>query len=248
VKLYKKTYLKNLFLIVTFFLSIFLFYNSFLIDARAQEEPGSSAVPTFRFFPPGGTVLNKDQGFVVDILIDTAGQEVVSAKFTVLFDPKVLQVKKAERNNSLFSQFPSDESSIDNENGLILLSGFTQSGTGNLYATGEKPDVFARVTFEVLQEAQTSLDWEFSDDPIFNTGMYRDGSPPQNILTSKPREATFTIGDPILDPSALQTGFTTDKYILATGAVLVLFGAFMVFTKPRGFKKRSGTVVIYDEE
>ena len=227
-------------IIFSFFFLLTVFCMVFVKEARAAE-------PSFSFFPKGGTVMNKEEGFVVDILIDTAGQEIVSTKFTILFDSQVLQLKKTERNNSLFAQFPEDESTIDNGNGVVMLSGFTQSGTGSLYATGEKPDVLARLTFQVLEEGQTVLDWEYGEDAIFNTVMYKDGSPPQNILTGKPDSVTFTIGDVIIDPSVPSTGLSIDRYVLVTGVVLTLFGAFMVFTRPGGFRRKSGTVVIYDE-
>jgi hypothetical protein len=146
----------------------------------------------------------------------------------------------------LFSQFPEDESSIDNTNGVVMLSGFTQSGSGNLYSTGEKPDVLARITFEVLQEGETTLDWEYDrEDVVFDTAMYADGSPPLNILPSKPDGAIFSISDEVVEIP--ETGFSTDKYILVTGTVLVLFGAFMIFTRPHGFRRKTGTVVIHDE-
>ena len=229
---------------VLFLIVMFPLFSSSFGKVNAQEQPE----PTFKLYPPGGKVLNKDQGFVVDVLINTAEQEIVSANFSLLFDPKILQVKKAERNNSLFSQFPDDQTSIDNKNGVVYLTGFTQSGTGTLYKTQGDPDVFARITFQVLEVGETTLDWEYGDNADFGTGIYVDGSPPQNILRSKPLPATFTIGDEVLSPSNLNTGFSVDEYIIATGAVLLLFGGFMVFSKPRNFKKKSGTVVIYDEE
>lgn len=222
----------------------FLFGMQFSSEIYAQEE----SEPTFKLYPPGGQVMNKDQGFVVDVLIDTAGEEIISANFSLLFDPEVLQVIKAERNNSLFSQFPSDQASIDNENGVIYLTGFTQSGTGSLYRTEGDPDIFGRITFKVLEIGETTLDWEFGENATFGTEIYADGSPPQNILNSKPSAVTFTIGEEVLDPSNVNTGFTVDKYIIVTGAVLLLFGGFMVFTKPGNLRKKSGTVVIYDEE
>lgn len=234
---------KKIFTILPIILFLFLFFNKSIV--KASE-------PKFFFYPPGGTVINKNQGFVVDILIDTGGQEVTSAKFVVTFDPRVLQLTKAERNNSLFDKFPEDESSLDNENGVIMLTGFTQSGSRALYVTTEKPDVFARLTFSVLQEGETTLDWVYGEsNTTFSTLMYKEGSPPQNILigsASKPEPATFRIGNVILDPSTVDTAVPIDKYILVTGLVLVLFGGFMVFTKPGGIRKRRGTVVVYDEE
>lgn len=209
----------------------------------------NAATPSFSIYPKGGTVLNKNNGFVVDILIDSGEEKLTSAKFTLLFDPQILQLKKAERNNSLFIQFPEDESTLDNENGVVLLTGFTQSGSGTLYQTSQKPDVFARLTFEVLKEGEAVLDWEYGgSSTVFNTSMYKEGSPPQNILSSRPESATFVIGNAILDPSTVDTAIPIDKYVLVTGAVLILFGAFMVFTKPSTFRKKKGTVIVYDEE
>ncbi|MHC1716701.1 MAG: cohesin domain-containing protein [Candidatus Dojkabacteria bacterium] len=206
-----------------------------------------AAQPSFAFYPKGGQVLNKSQGFIVDVLVDTAGQEVATAKFVVLFDPTVLQLTKAERNNTLFKQWPNDESTLDNENGVIMLSGFTQSGSGTLYKSGTKPDVLARLTFKILKEGSTILDWEYGgNNGVFDTALMKDGSPPTNILTTKPSAVTFAIGKDILNPGNIDTGIPIDRYLLFTGLVLILFGAFMVFTRPGNLRKKSGTIVVYD--
>ena len=234
MKIIKKILTTSLLLLL-----IFPFFGAF---SYASE-------PMMSFYPKGGVVLNKDNGFIVDILINTAGEEIALAKFTVLFDPEFLQLRKAERNNTLFDQFPQDEASTDNENGVILLTGFTQSGAGPLYRTGQKSDIFARLTFDVLQEGETVLDWEYvGTGSTFDTVMLKDGSPPQNILRSKPDSATFTVGDAIIDPNIPVTFVSIDRYILITGIVLVLFGAILVLTKPKSVKKKKGTVLIYDEE
>jgi flagellar basal body-associated protein FliL len=70
-------------LIFSLFLNTALFFtgssNSFRkVYAQQQTEP------TFKLYPLGGQVLNKDQGFVVDVLIDSGGQEVVSLSFLTL--------------------------------------------------------------------------------------------------------------------------------------------------------------------
>ncbi|MDD2578313.1 MAG: cohesin domain-containing protein [Candidatus Dojkabacteria bacterium] len=205
--------------------------------------------PSMSFYPNGGVVLNKNNGFIVDILIDSSGEEIALAKFTVLFDPQFLQLKKAERNNTLFDQFPVDELSTDNENGVILLTGFTQSGTSTLYKTGEKPDVFARLTFDVLQEGETELGWEYVGTGVtFDTVMLKDGSPPTNILTAKPESATFTVGDVLIDPNIPTTSVPIDKYLLITGIILVIFGGVLVLTKPKRPGRRKGTVLLYGDE
>lgn len=205
--------------------------------------------PSFSLYPNGGTVLVKDNGFTVDVMIDTDGEEITEAKFVLLFDPSVLQLTKTERNNSLFVEWPEDESTVDNENGVVMLSGFTQVGAGTLYTTGSEADVFARLSFKVLKEGQTTLDWEYgTSNGVFETVMMKDGSPSQNILTTKPSSSTFVIGDDVLDPSDVNTGIGIDRYVFFTGLVLLLFGGFMIFTRPGIARKRKGTVVVYDNE
>jgi hypothetical protein len=234
-----KMRVKNL--VTIFFSLLFLVFTSSAIFA---------AEPSFSFFPAGGMVVDKSKGFSVDILIDTAGQEAVSAKFVVLFDPTVLRLTKAERNSSLFSQWPKEESSIDNDNGVVMLGGFTQSGTGSPYKTSGKPDVIARLTFEVLREKVTYLDWEYNtNNGVFDTQIMKDGSPPMNILTKQPAAVTFQIGkgDATLKPD-VKTGIFDSKYVIIAGAVLLLFGGFMIFTRPNFYRRGKGTVVVIGDD
>ena len=63
------------FLTIVFSFLFFFFFSSSAILAIE---------PSFSFFPAGGIVVDKSKGFSVDILIDTAGQEAMSAKFVVL--------------------------------------------------------------------------------------------------------------------------------------------------------------------
>lgn len=202
--------------------------------------------PNFSFYPDGGDVVNKEEGFLVDVLIDSGGEELVSARFVVTFDPQYLKLEKAERNNALFEQWPNDESTIDNENGVVMLTGFTQSGSGTLYTTGSKPDVMARLTFEIVKPGSTVLDWEFDNgDDLFQSLMLIDGSPPTNILEVKPDSATFKIGEKVYNP--INTAISLDKAVLVSGIVLIVFGGLMVFAKPRNFTKGKGTIIVYEK-
>lgn len=217
-----------------------------LIFLTLPASKSLASEPSFSFYPDGGVVTNKDEGFTVDVLIDSAGEEVTSARFTVLFDPAVLELEKAERNNSLFELFPEDESSLDNENGVVMLTGFTQSGSSALYSTNGDPDVLARLTFNVLKEGDTLLEWKFTGGTdLFDTYILKEGSPPQSILLTKPNSAKFSIGEILVQSGDLaNTGMSLDKYIIVTGVVLVLFGALLVFSNPKS--RGRGTVVIYE--
>ncbi|KKP81617.1 MAG: hypothetical protein UR84_C0020G0006 [candidate division WS6 bacterium GW2011_GWD1_35_594] len=101
--------------------------------------------PSFSFYPSSGVVEDINEGFTVDVLIDSAGQSVSKARVTIKYDPNVIQLRKALRNNSLFEQWPIDESSTDNTNGVVMLTGYTPSDSSkDEYITSVVPDVFTR--------------------------------------------------------------------------------------------------------
>ncbi len=207
-------------------------------------SPTLAAEPAFSIYPAGGIVTNKNEGFTVDVMIDSAGEELTSARFVITFDPEYLKLVKTEKNNSLFAQWPEDEASVDNTNGMVMLTGFSQSGTDDLYITGDEPDVMARLTFEVLKIGKTAFNWEFTgSDDTFASVMLIEGSPPQNVLKTKPTSVTFTIQDKIVN-----TAIEWNKYILVGGLILILFGGLIMFSRPGGFSKKSGTVIVYDKE
>ncbi len=223
--------------------------KSFLILLPLMFLPVKSAFasePNFSFYPDGGSIVNKDEGFLVDVLIDSGGKELTSARFVITFDPEYLELEKAERNNALFEQWPNDESTIDNEDGVVMLTGFTQSGSGTLYKTGTKPDVMARLEFKIVKSGNTTLDWEFDNgENLFQSVMLIDGSPPTNILKVKPDSAIFEIGTKSYTP--INTAIPFDKAILVGGVILIIFGGLMVFAKPRNFTKGRGTIIVYEK-
>ncbi len=225
----------------SFFLKIFFVFLFFLIPSFVYASE-----PMFSFYPGEGDAYDSGDGFTVDILIDSGGEELVEARAVITFDPSMLKVTEAKRNNSLFLTWPSDESTIDNENGVVMLTGFTQSGEGTLYSTDGDPDVFARLTFEILEEGETSLEWEYSgENESFKSVLMKDGSPPQNVLNSKPDSATFNLitGESVTAPD---TGLDPESTQILAGAGLALLGSFLLIFKP-GSTKKSGTVVIYEK-
>lgn len=203
----------------------------------------ASSTPMFSIYPAGGTVVNKDNGFTIDVMIDSGGRALTTARFVILFDPAYLQLTNVERNNSLFTQWPTDESTVDNTNGVVMLTGFSQSGVNTLYTTVSDPDVMARLTFKVVKTGKVTFDWAYSGaDEDFKSVLLVDGSPPQNVLATKPTAVTFTISNTIAN-----TAISWNRYILVGGLVLILFGALITFSKPRRFNKRRGTIVVYEE-
>ena len=207
--------------------------------------PVNAASPSLSFYPSSGIIKNLDEGFIVDILIDSGGQKLTKSRITFNFDPRQIQITKASRNNSLFEQWPDDESTLDNENGVIMLTGFTQSGAGDLYQTVGEQDVLARIEFEVVtdeKEAQIPFQWEFTgSDDLFQTVLLAEGSPPQNILETRPTDANFAIGQ------LTQTAINPKHLPYIVGGFLVLIAGVIITSKPEFTRKKYGTVVVYDD-
>lgn len=211
-----------------------------------------AASPSISFYPNSGIIKDVDEGFTVDVLIDSGEYELTKASAVFNFDPRQIQIREAGKNNSLFEQWPEDESSLDNVNGVVMLTGFTQSGSGELYKTSGDPDVFARIEFDVLTRSTNEeivLEWEFSGtNELFETVFLTDGSPPQNILNTdgfesegRPQNAVFRIGE------LTQTAISNSHLIIIVGGLLILTAGVVITSKPELTRKKYGTVVIYDE-
>jgi len=200
--------------------------------------------PSFTFYPSSGIVKDREEGFTVDVLVDSGEYDLSKARMVVNFDPRVLQISKASKNNSLFNQWPEDESTLDNTNGVVMLTGFTQSGSGTMYKTSGDSDVFARLEFDIVteEEANISLEWEFSgSDELFQTVLVTDGSPPRNILTSRPKDGEYRFGE--LSQTAIE-----GKHIpFLVGGFLILSAGVLITSRPEVMRKKFGTVVVYEK-
>ncbi len=202
--------------------------------------------PGFSFYPTNGTIQDSSKGFTVDILLDSGLEKITSARFAVTFDPNQIQITKASRNNTLFDQWPDDESTIDNKRGMVMLTGFTQSGgTVSLYQTDGQPDVMARLEFEVVtkKKENITLNFEYSgSDEMFKSVIMKDGSPPQNVLASKPESATFSLSGYVSPSTAIEPSHVG----IIVGIVLIAIGLFITNVKTSVFTKKKGTVVLYE--
>lgn len=216
-----------------FFLTIF-----FVSPVRAQS-------PSLSFYPESGIIKDVDEGFTVDVLLDSGEEELVKTRMVFTFDPSQIQITKASRNNSLFQQWPDDESTLDNENGVVMLTGFTQSGSGQLYKTSEEADVLARIEFEIITDdtqAEIPLEWEFTgSDELFQSVLVADGSPPQNVLETRPTDGLYAIGE------LTQTAIDPRYIPFIISGLLILIAGVIISSKPEFTRKKYGTVVVYDE-
>lgn len=235
---------------------LILFLLAVNLTSRPEKAYASGSA-TFSITPDNGYVVEGQQ-FSLDVLIDTAGTEVVQARAVITFDPTKVRLTNAGRNNSLFAQFPTDGQSTDNTNGVVMVTGFSQAGVDELYATSGAADVFVRLTFTALRSGNVTFDWEYSgSDQPFKSVIMSSGSPPQNILNSRPQAVTFTIqssGSNTPPPPTVPDTAVRDNLpfyiggLVLMGGILIFFGGSMVVRASENLnssKKR--TVVDYDE-
>jgi hypothetical protein len=204
-----------------------------------------AASPTFSFYPNGGIVADLEEGFTVDVLIDSAGMDISKASMTISFDPSVLQLRKAMRNETLFDQWPDDESSTNNKDGLVMLTGYTASDSGFGYYSATSSDVFARLEFDVIDKEakEITLSSEYSGSvSLFQSYILGSGSIESNLLSSQPASVTFSLDEDTIPETAI------DMNVLGVvlGILLILVGAYVRGSGRITLKKKKGTIVLYE--
>ena len=220
-----------------------------------------AANPNFTLSPSTGFVIT-NADFTTDIKIDSAGKSLTLARAVLIFDPAKLKITKVEKNNAIFCQWPADQQTTDNTNGVVMLTGFCQSGASNLYKTVGNPDVFARITFKPLKDGEIKLEWEFTgNDEPFKSAILENGSPPLNVLTSRPTSALFTAAAATATTntnSGTTTGTTPVTGIddmrsvliglgIILGSIMVFAGSSVYVAYNRGVnRKKYKTVLILD--
>ncbi len=202
---------------------------------------------------PGNGAIKKGENFTVDILIDSEGEDVILARSVLTFNPDLVRVVKAERNDSLFCDYPEDEQSVDNTNGVVMLTGFCQSGKAILYSTVSTPDVFERVEFEAISSGDLVLEFEYSgEDEPFKSAILTDGSPPSNQLTDAPISGKYTIVNTYVPPTGQtpDTGYSISLGMILGGVALLIVGFLYLKFKESIFepKLKGRTVVVYNEK
>ncbi len=239
--------LKYKFLAISLLLISFVSFNAKDIFATNAE---------LKIYPESGSAQKGDE-FSLDVLVDTKGQEVVLVRAALKFDSNLVEVTEVEKSEVLFCDWPADEQLIDNSEGIVVVTGFCQSGTEeDLYSTVGDADVFARLTFNTLNQGQLNLQWEYSgaDQPNKSVIM-SDGSPPQNILVD-PNSTTdnniYTIEGPeepkMPDTNISALGNISSTFLLGGSIFMLAFVANILLDPKRRYFRKSRTIVVYDDE
>lgn len=202
--------------------------------------------PSFEFYPTGGIIQDVEEGFTVDVLIDSGGYDITKARMVVKFNPKIVQLESAMKNNSLFEQWPTAESSTDNTNGIVMLTGYTpKDGDLAMYKTEGSPDVFARLRFEIISTKSNdlTLSFEFTgEDEELKSVIMKDATTPVNVMSTKPASVTFSLNSEEIPETAIDMNTVG----IVVGAILMLVGAFVRGGRTNFFEKKRGTIVLED--
>lgn len=205
----------------------------------------SASSPSFSFYPSSGVVENSQEGFTVDVLIDSGGYELEMARARIQFDPKVVKLVRASKNSSLFQQWPLEQSSTDNTNGVVILTGITDKENEEdipFYKTETSPDVFCRLEFDVIapEEESVVLSFEYTGQDQDFMSVIVDGNTQSNVLTIKPQSATFSLNSQNIP----ETGISPSAMGAIVGIILILVGGFIRSSGSTYYRKRSGTIVL----
>lgn len=201
---------------------------------------------TFSFYPASGVIRDVNEGFTVDVLINSGGYEISKARAVVKFDPTVIQLRTPMRNVSLFEDWPLEQSTVDNENGIIMLTGYTPLDSEKaFYKTLNTEDVFARLEFSVIDPnaEEIVLTYEYSGiDELFKSSLIKADISGMNVLLAQPSSATFTLNmDDVPD-----TAIDMNTIGILVGVLLILVGGFVRSSKVNFNTFGRGTIVLED--
>jgi len=202
---------------------------------------------SFSFYPSSGAIKDINDGFTVDVLIDSGSYEISKVRMVIKFDPKIVHLSKAYRNDNLFEEWAEGEISTDNVNGIVMLTAQTTNIENKVYyITQGDPDVFARLEFEVITPDTSKpivLEFQYSgnDEELMSVILKR-GTPGENVLTVRPLSATFTMDGNLIPETAVDMNTVG----IVIGVLLILVGGFVRSSKVNVFSRRRGTVVLSD--
>lgn len=204
------------------------FLKFFIISALFSllwVRTSAFAADATMYLSPATGSHDSDEEFTVDIMIDTGGVDVQTARASLSYDPEVVQVTAVSHSN-IFCQFPDSGYEVDNTNGQMILTGFCQD---EHYSTVGDADIFGRVTFKGMSggSAEVSFNFDGTDDDEM-TCIKTPGSPPQTLDMTTPTGGTYTIsGTAVKDDDLPETGLW-DNASVTFGVSLVLLSIFVL--------------------
>lgn len=205
-----------------------------------------AADATFSFYPSSGVVKDINEGFTVDVLINSGGYELNKARAVIKFDPTVIQLRTPMRNVFLFEEYPLEQSTIDNEHGIIMLTGYTPLDSEKpFYKTSNTGDVFARFEFSIVDPnvEQIVLSYEYSGiDGLFQSSLIKADVSAMNVLLAQPSPAVFTLNV----EDVPETAIDMNTVGIVVGVLLILVGGFVRGSRVNLNRFSRGTIVLED--
>lgn len=237
---------------IRFFVEIFFAFVVFQYVLFAV--PAGAEAASMTLYPKTGYALIA-KPFAVDVMLDTGGKDVTEARAVFRFDPKKVQVTKAEYGE-LFCQYPEDEYAVDNDAGWIKLTGYCNDP---YYNSNGMPGLLGRFTFEPKVEGTVDFDFvKDYDDENWVSRIMNTSSPPQEISGVQYENASYTLVANITQNNngtegkggKLPVVGLFDNWIVFGGAALFMGGMTAIFIQrmssffERRKKLRDSTIIV----
>lgn len=169
------------------FLLLIAFAQISIVNAEGSD-------PFIRFHETDGQAkLNSN--FTLDVEIYSGDNDLSGAQVQISYDPTYVEVIQADRFEDLFCNWPADSQLVDNTEGLLKAYGFCQSGSGTPYNSGSEADIMLRLVFKAKKAGDTVISFDYIDGSSTKTALIKDGTPPDNVLTSQPSAFELEIVD-----------------------------------------------------
>lgn len=180
----------------------------YLIQAGKLKPIAAPSGPTLSL-SPGSLIVNIDQTFNVNILLDTAGQAVDGVDiFYLHYDPQVLEVQDADsatagvqiQTGSIFPSYLGNV--VDPTTGKISISGIVMPGSTAGYSGS---GIFATVNFKALAAASSSsVYFDFTPGSTTDTNVAEHGNPGNDILAAV-NNGSYTVNNGQPSPTPTPT-------------------------------------------
>lgn len=178
---------------------IFLCIISFICISNLQNfnkvhaEATTTSTNSMLSLSPASGFTGVGDEFFLDIMLNTKGNNSLSTRVVLLFDPEYIELTKVEYT-TLYCDYTKStggsEFGISKTVGYVVVTGICNDNP----VKNNTPEVFATAHFKAKKVGDINVEFRYSgqDQPGYSV-VYGSGSPPPNILQEKPPLGSYKI-------------------------------------------------------
>jgi hypothetical protein len=208
--------------IPVFLLAIILVNFSFLrndIPQTVYAAGSDTTGPTMSLSPTSG-FTGVEVEFWLNIVINTNGNESLSSRAVVTYDPLYLELIEVE-SSDMYCDYPqtTPEYGNSNQDGYVVITGSCADPIST-----EGNERFATLHFKAIKEGDTEVSFRYNgeDEPGYSV-VFGESSPPTNIMEEEPIGGSYKIVEDLdawrLDSPETSKGFNTRYLYILLGAL-----------------------------